>query len=103
MKCAEHPKVDTNLRCGKCDKPICPKCLVYTPVGARCKDCARLKRLPVFEVSACQYALAAILGASLALGTGVVWAFLAIPFVAAFIPLAVGYLTGEVISRSVNR
>ncbi len=35
MKCATHPEVDTNLRCGKCGKPICLRCLVQTPVGDR--------------------------------------------------------------------
>ena len=51
MRCAEHPDVETGLRCGKCDKPICPKCMVETPVGARCRECARVNKLPTYDVS----------------------------------------------------
>ncbi|MEZ4564103.1 MAG: B-box zinc finger protein [Thermomicrobiales bacterium] len=38
--CAEHPDVETRLRCSRCGKPICPRCAVRTPVGMRCPDCA---------------------------------------------------------------
>src|SRR5919206_3470939 len=48
--CASHPRVETYLRCGRCDRPICPQCLVQTPVGARCRDCARIRRLPTYDV-----------------------------------------------------
>jgi hypothetical protein len=49
-RCAAHPAVETYLRCGRCDTPICPRCLIQTPVGARCRACARLRRLPVYDV-----------------------------------------------------
>ena len=42
MKCGNHTEAETSLKCGKCGKLICPKCMVQTPVGSRCKDCARL-------------------------------------------------------------
>jgi hypothetical protein len=38
--CSRHPKVETGLKCGRCGTPICPRCMVYTPVGIRCPDCA---------------------------------------------------------------
>lgn len=41
MYCANHPDVETLLRCNKCNKPICIKCAVQTPVGYRCVDCVR--------------------------------------------------------------
>ena len=34
--CANHPGVETSLRCNKCGKPICAKCAVRTPTGYRC-------------------------------------------------------------------
>ena len=37
-RCAEHPDVETGLRCGRCETPICPKCMIMTPVGARCES-----------------------------------------------------------------
>lgn len=39
--CANHPAVETSLRCNKCEKYICPKCAVRTPIGYRCKECIR--------------------------------------------------------------
>jgi hypothetical protein len=50
LRCAAHPKTETYLRCGKCEKPICPRCMIQTPVGARCRQCAGLRRLPMFDV-----------------------------------------------------
>lgn len=41
--CAKHTKVVTRLRCGRCEAPICPKCIVYTPAGTRCRACSRNK------------------------------------------------------------
>ncbi len=39
LYCANHPTVETLLRCNRCDKPICIKCATRTPVGYRCKEC----------------------------------------------------------------
>lgn len=107
MKCATHPEVETNLTCGRCERPICPKCMVQTPVGPRCPDCAGLKRLPTYQVLPRQYLIASGAGLGVAIATGFAWAY--IPFSGYFfyfsllIGLGVGYAIGEVISRSVNR
>jgi len=107
MKCDTHHNVDTNLRCGKCGKPICPKCLVQTPVGARCPDCAKLHRLPTYRVSAQYYLRAAGAGLGMAVGCGLVWGLIEglVPFFSLNLLLApgVGYAIGEVVSLSVNR
>ena len=50
-RCARHPTAETYLRCGRCDTPICPRCLVQTPVGTRCRDCARLRPSPPYDVT----------------------------------------------------
>jgi hypothetical protein len=39
--CANHPTVETSLRCNRCEKPICAKCAVLTPTGYRCKECIK--------------------------------------------------------------
>ncbi len=106
MKCATHPAVETNLRCGKCGKPICPRCMVQTPVGARCRDCARLYRLPTYQVSISYYLRA--IGAALGIGIigGVIWWVVDIflPFYLGLILAAgIGYAIGEGVSLSVNR
>ena len=75
VQCARHPDVQTALRCSRCDTPICPRCLVQTPVGARCRDCAQLAKSPVYTVSG-QYLVRAVSAAVLG-GTamGLVWGF----------------------------
>ena len=41
--CYRHPKEATQLSCGRCDRPLCTKCVVIGPAGPRCPDCAKLK------------------------------------------------------------
>jgi hypothetical protein len=41
LYCANHPTIETTLRCNRCEKPICAKCAVLTPTGYRCKECVR--------------------------------------------------------------
>ena len=107
MQCATHPQVETNLRCGKCGKPICPKCMVQTPVGARCPDCARLYKLPTYQVSTKYYLRAAGTGLGMAIVCGIVWGVIewVIPIFSFNLLLApgAGYAIGEVIGLSVNR
>lgn len=107
MKCATHPAIETNLRCGKCGKPICPKCMVQTPVGARCQECAKLYKLPTYRVSARYYLRASGAALGMAIVCGVAWGVigLLVPFLFLNFLLAagVGYAIGEVVSLSVNR
>ncbi|MEO8458529.1 MAG: DUF4352 domain-containing protein [Chloroflexota bacterium] len=39
MLCAKHG-VETEVSCGRCGTPVCPKCMRHTDVGVRCKNCA---------------------------------------------------------------
>jgi len=41
LYCANHPGVETLLRCNRCGKPICLRCAQLTDVGYRCKECIR--------------------------------------------------------------
>ncbi len=107
MKCATHPDVETNLRCGKCGKPICPRCMVQTLVGARCPQCVRLYKLPTYRVPAAYYLRAAGTALGAAIVTGLLWGLLGsiLPFYFLNLLLAagVGYAIGELVSLSVNR
>ena len=106
MKCAVHPHVETALRCGKCGKPICPKCMVQTPVGARCRQCAKLHKLPTYQVSVPHYLRAAGTAIGIAIVGGVIW-WLVEGFLPFFLGLiiapAIGYGIGELVSLSANR
>lgn len=107
LRCATHPDVETNLRCGKCGKPICPRCMVQTPVGARCRECSRLYKLPTYRVSYAYYLRAVGAGLVSAVVIGVVWGvidnILPFFFLNLFLAAGVGYAIGEAVSRSVNR
>ena len=107
MQCATHPKVETELACGKCGKPICPRCLVYTPVGTRCRGCANVRRLPQYHISAAYLLRGA--GAALVSGAvlGGLWGVL-LPyqlglFFGLGVGLGVGYAVGEAVSLATNR
>ncbi len=93
--CATHPEVETELACGKCGRYICPRCMVQTPVGARCRDCAQLRRLPMYTLS--PLATARVVGTALGLGVafGIVWGLL-VPQVAllGFFMLFIGMFAG---------
>src|SRR6478672_1827075 len=81
-RCATDPSVETFLRCGRCEKPICPRCMIQTPVGARCRQCAQLRKLPMFELRPLDYlkAIGAALGASIACGVVLALVLQMVPF-----------------------
>ena len=109
MRCAAHPDVETNLRCGKCGKPICPRCMVQTPVGARCRDCARLYRLPTYRISSGYYLRAAGAALGMAIVIGIVWGFVRSylggfgPVISVVIGYGIGYAIAEVTGLAINR
>jgi hypothetical protein len=107
--CATHPDVETGLACSRCGTLICPRCLVQTPVGARCKTCARLKRPPMYEVSPLIIARAA--GTAIVLGAvmGFLWAllfpggFFFFFLLILFIGPTIGYFFADMLGRVTNR
>ena len=108
LRCAAHPDVETNLRCGKCGKPICPRCLVQTPVGARCRECAKLSKLPTYRVTPVYYLRAAGTAIGMALVLGLAWGFLnaflhSFFFLNIIIAGAIGWAIGEVTGLAINR
>ncbi len=105
-RCTAHPKVETSLTCVKCGKPICPRCMVEAPVGARCPECAKLYRLPTFRVTPVYYLRAVGAAAGMTIACGLLWAFIKpwSPFFLSFLLAAgIGYVIGQVVSLSVNR
>ena len=65
LYCANHPNTATALRCNKCNKPICTKCAVLTPVGYRCRECVRGQQQVFETVVWYDYLVAGVLAAVL--------------------------------------
>jgi membrane associated rhomboid family serine protease len=45
--CYRHPDRETGVSCQRCERPICPNCMVPAPVGFQCVECVRRLRPPV--------------------------------------------------------
>jgi hypothetical protein len=108
MQCATHPSVETELACSRCGKPICARCLVQTPVGARCRECANVRRIPTYNVSGLLMAraLASGLGSGGAIGIAWWWFnFYSVIYIffGVLLGVAVGYAIGEAVAVSSNR
>jgi hypothetical protein len=65
--CWRHRKVQTRLRCGRCEKPICPKCTRMGPTGARCVECASNRTQHIYQVGPLHLALTFIASAVLSI------------------------------------
>ena len=82
--------------------------MVHTSVGVRCKECANVRRIPTFDVSASYLTRAIVAGVAIAVAGGVLFAILdSFLFTVAFLPtiavIGLGYAIGEGISLAVNR
>ncbi len=107
LRCAAHPKVETYLRCGKCERPICPRCMIQTPVGARCRQCAGLRRLPMFDVRPLDLVkgFSSAVAASAAGGLALLYltAMPGVGFFGFILMALLGYGVGEVASAAARR
>jgi membrane associated rhomboid family serine protease len=70
--CYRHPTVPTRVHCTRCERPICPDCMIPAPVGHQCPECvgkARRefrqgpgRRIAVRSITATKVLLVAIVG-----------------------------------------
>ena len=103
LYCANHPTVETLLRCKKCEKPICVKCAVRTPTGYQCKECVRGQQ-KTFETSKPQDYLFGFITAAILSGLGS-FVFTLIGFIGFFgffIAFAAAPTIGVIIAEAVR-
>lgn len=95
--CYRHPDRETWVRCGRCDRPICPRCAMQGPVGFRCKDCGK----PAFDPLTSFTPVQAMAGGGIALGGGLVVALIAAQI--GFFSIFIAYFGGGLIAETVVR
>lgn len=101
LYCANHPAIETQLRCNRCEKPICTKCAVLTPTGYRCRDCVRMQQKTFDTAVWYDYILASLVGFILAyIGSRIV-SF--IGFFTIFVAPLAGMLIAEAIRAVIRR
>ena len=101
--CANHPTVETILRCNRCNKPICTRCAVQTPVGYRCKECVGQQQAVFYTGGALDYVIAGAI--SLVLGgiASYLMTLLGAWFFALILGPAVGIGIAELVRLAVRR
>jgi hypothetical protein len=62
LYCTNHPNVETMLRCNRCGRPMCTRCVVPTPVGYRCKQCVGQQQASFYTGGVVDYVLGAAIG-----------------------------------------
>ncbi len=97
--CVNHPQTETYLKCNKCGKPVCMKCVQRTPVGYRCNECLGLQRAGYYNATTFDYILASIIAVVLGAIGGFFISLIGFWLVAIF----VGPIAGGIISEAIRR
>ncbi len=104
--CLRHRDRETVLRCGRCNDPICPECMVQAAVGHICPSCVTWERNPVAQVAGSRLvtAIGAGLGAGLllAIAISVLSAFFG-GFFGLIMWAVAGFLIGQAVHIAANR
>ena len=103
--CVNHPQTETVLRCNKCGKPVCIKCVQLTPVGYRCKECIGVQRRGYYNATPFDYIIAAVVGVVLSIAAGIVMSFItgaAGLFFGALIGIFAGPAAGGVVAEAIR-
>ena len=102
--CTNHPKTETLLRCNKCGRPFCIKCLERTPVGYRCKECLNVQQAGYYTATPVDYVIVAVVGTIASLvGGGIALVLGGFWFLSIFYGPAAGGVIAEIIRFAIQR
>jgi hypothetical protein len=101
--CANHPTVETILRCNRCNKPICTRCAVQTPVGYRCKECVGQQQAVFYTGGVLDYVIAGVISLVLGGVASYLMTLLGAWFFALILGPAVGIGIAELVRLAVRR
>lgn len=91
--CVCGSNIDTRLRCSRCGKPICPECMIESPVGYRCPECSAGTRAAAYRTTNTEVFKALVVGLLVAGVVGVVWGYY--PSWQFYLALLLGFGTAE--------
>ena len=103
LYCANHPNVETMLRCNRCGKPICTRCAVQTPVGYRCKQCVGQQQSVFYSGGALDYVIGGVIALVLGGVASYLMTLLGAGFFAWFFAVILGPTVGIGIAEAVRR
>jgi hypothetical protein len=103
LYCANHPGVETVLRCNRCGKPICARCAVQTPVGYRCKQCVGQQQAVYYSGGVADYAIGGILALLLGGIASYIVTILGAWFIALILGPTIGIGLAELVRLAVRR
>jgi hypothetical protein len=104
LYCYRHPKAETELRCQKCERPICTDCVRISPVGARCPECIVVRSSPLYQVGVDRMALGSLAGVASGFVLGCLMLFVSgLGFLLVLGALAGGNAIGEAVLRVIQR
>jgi hypothetical protein len=104
MFCTVHPNVPTSLRCNKCNRPMCTRCAVLTPVGYRCRECVRSQQATFFNALPLDPLIQAIICAPLSAIAALIISVISVGFILAYlIAFAASSFAGALIANLAYR
>ena len=107
MYCYQHPSIQANLTCIRCERPICIQCMTRSPVGFRCVECGKPDTIPTYQINPLILSKAIIASQLTAVILGVLLTFLSKVlfldfFTAIIIFAASSFLVTEIINKITN-
>jgi hypothetical protein len=97
MVCTNHAKRTTSLRCNRCERPMCLRCVELTAVGHRCKECLGKQRAGYYNATPFDHALAAVVALIPSIIAGAV-----VPYAYFYLALLGGPIGGAIVSEAVR-